>query len=63
MSQDPIFDIDSLIQARADLLREARALPPGGERNQKRQIAGSLKRLLQAQIKARDYSLRAASLH
>jgi hypothetical protein len=44
----PLFDISQLIQARTrtEFVREARALPPGSERNQKRQIALSLKRLL-----------------
>ena len=52
MPQHPyIFDADSLVQDRSDCLREARALAPGSERNQKRQVARSLKRLLDAQNK------------
>jgi hypothetical protein len=47
MSRHPhLFDIGQLIQARFEFLREARALPLGTERNQKRQIACSLKRLI-----------------
>jgi hypothetical protein len=42
MSQ--LFDIGQLIQARLECVREARGLPPGTERNQKRQIARSLKK-------------------
>jgi hypothetical protein len=42
----PLFDISQLIQARLEFVREARGLPPGTERNQKRQIARSLKRLI-----------------
>jgi hypothetical protein len=47
MSQ--LFDIGQLIQARLECVREARGLPPGTERNQKRQIARSLKRLIASQ--------------
>jgi hypothetical protein len=45
----PLFDISQLILARLEFVREARALPPGSERNQKRQIARSLKRLIGSQ--------------
>jgi hypothetical protein len=49
MTRQPyLFDVDSLIQARIEFVREARALPLGAERNQKRQIARSLKRLIAA---------------
>jgi hypothetical protein len=35
MTRHPyLFDIDSLIQARMEFIREARELPRGGERNQ-----------------------------
>ena len=40
------FQMDHLVQARLESVRAARALLPGSERNQKRQIAGSLKRLI-----------------
>lgn len=50
-----LFDIDSLIQARLELIRKARALAPGADRNQKRQIARSLKRLSTGRLK-RDRS-------
>jgi hypothetical protein len=47
MSRHPhLFDIGQLIQARLEFVREARGLPPGTERNQKRQIARALKRLI-----------------
>jgi hypothetical protein len=47
MSRHPhLFDVGQLIQARLGFVREARGLPPGTERNQKRQIARSLKRLI-----------------
>jgi hypothetical protein len=50
MTQDPnIFDMDSLIDVRLELVREARAMRPGPERNQKRQVARSLKRLIDNQ--------------
>ena len=42
------------MQARLGFLLEARALPVGGARNQKRQIARSLKRLTDNQMEARD---------
>jgi hypothetical protein len=42
---DPLYTIDELIEARRGLLRYARSLPPGPERNQRRQIALSLRRL------------------
>jgi hypothetical protein len=58
-----LFDIDHLTQARLELVREARALPPGPERNQKRQIARSLERLIEGQSQARDYSLRLVRKH
>ena len=38
-----------LIRSRRELVREARALPAGAERNQKRQIALSLRRLIDSQ--------------
>jgi len=54
MARHPIlFDMNHLLQARLELVREARALRPG-ERNQKRQVARALKRLIESQIKARD---------
>jgi hypothetical protein len=49
-----LFHVGQLIQARLEFVREARGLPPGTERNQKRQIARSLKRLISLQ--ARDSS-------
>jgi hypothetical protein len=64
MTQNPyLFDIDSLIQARLEFIREARAHPPGAERNQKRQVARSLKRLVERQMKTQNYSPRLASKH
>jgi hypothetical protein len=44
--QPDLFHIGQLIQARLEFVRAARGLPPGTERNQKRQIARSLKRLI-----------------
>jgi hypothetical protein len=45
----PIFDerhgIEELIAIRRDMLRYARSFPPGAERNQRRQIALSLRAL------------------
>jgi hypothetical protein len=62
MAQHPhLFDIDSLTEARVEFVQEARALPPGGERNQKLQIARSLKRPIEAQGRARTCSLRLVS--
>jgi hypothetical protein len=58
----PLFSIASLIQARVELVHEARALPRGAERNQKRQIARSLKGLTEAQSEARDYSRRVSRI-
>ena len=44
------FDIiDNLAIARKEFVREARTLLPGAERNQKRQIASSLKRLIEGE--------------
>jgi hypothetical protein len=48
------FDIGGLVQVRLETLREARSLPPGTARNQKRQIAQSLKGLIQHQMQMRD---------
>jgi hypothetical protein len=53
----------SVIQIRLEKAREARALPPGTERNQKRQVAQSLKRLIESQIQMRDNPPRRASRH
>jgi len=62
MTRHPhLFDIDDLIQARLEFVQEVRALPSGTERNQKRQVARSLKRLIQNQTQARDNSPRLAS--
>jgi hypothetical protein len=47
-----LFDIGDLMLIRLEFVREAHALPPGTERNQKRQIGRSLKRLIGNQ--ARD---------
>ena len=64
VAQHPhIFDVYQLMCARLEFLREARALPPGGDRNQKRQVARSLKRLTDSQIEARDRASRAADCH
>ncbi len=56
-----LFDIDQMILARAEFIREARELPLGAERNQKRQVARSLKRLIQTQAAARDSAVKAES--
>jgi hypothetical protein len=48
------FDIGGLVQVRLETLQEARSLPPGTARNQKRQIAQSLKRLIQHQMGMQD---------
>jgi hypothetical protein len=44
-----VFKTDSLVRSRREFIREAWALPIGSERNQKRQIARSLKRLIDGQ--------------
>jgi hypothetical protein len=49
--QPDLFHIGQLIQARLEFVRAARGLPPGTERNQKRQIARSLKRLISLQAR------------
>jgi hypothetical protein len=51
---DHLFDINELIEVRLETIHAARALPLGIERNQKRQIAQSLKKLIESQIQARD---------
>lgn len=57
------FDIRGLIEVRLETVREARALRPGIERNQKRQIAQSLKKLIESQIRVRDNPPRRASCY
>jgi hypothetical protein len=42
---EPLHTLDELVEARRGLLRYARSLPRGPERNQRRQIALSLRRL------------------
>jgi hypothetical protein len=49
-----LFDTNHLRQIRLDSLRKARALPSGPERNQRRQVARSLKSLADLQCRARD---------
>jgi hypothetical protein len=44
-----LFDPDELRRVRAEFLREARALPRGGERNEKRELARGLKDLTRIQ--------------
>jgi hypothetical protein len=39
------YTIEQLLQLRRQMLRFARSLPPGPERNDRRQIADSLRRL------------------
>ena len=55
------FDIGGLVQVRLETLQEARRLPPGTDRNQKRQIAQSLKKLIQHQMGMQDNPPRRAS--
>ena len=49
VQQLPAFEqrrsIEEFIQLRREMLRDARSLPPGAERNQRRQIALSLRGL------------------
>jgi hypothetical protein len=42
----PLYSLDELIEKRRIILRYARTFPPGAERNQRRQIAVSLRVLL-----------------
>ena len=64
MTRHPeFFDIRGLIQVRLEVIREARALSPGTERNKKRQIARSLKRLIESQVQVRDNPPRLVSRH
>ena len=42
---ESLYTLDDLIETRRGVLRYARSLPPGPERNQRRQIALSLRRL------------------
>jgi hypothetical protein len=44
-----LFDAADVRRVRAEFLREARALPPGDERNEKRQVARGLKYLIHIQ--------------
>jgi hypothetical protein len=41
----PLYCLEELIEKRRIVLRYARAFPPGAERNQRRQIAVSLRAL------------------
>ena len=43
---DTRYPMAYFVSLRRDMLRAARAVPPGPERNQRRQIAASLRRLL-----------------
>jgi aspartyl/asparaginyl beta-hydroxylase (cupin superfamily) len=62
MTRHPeLFDIRGLVRVRLETIREARALRPGIERNRKRQIAQSLKRLIESQVQVRDNQPRRAS--
>jgi hypothetical protein len=44
--QPRFVEIDTLVQLRADMVRGARSLPRGTERNQQRQIGRFLKTLI-----------------
>jgi hypothetical protein len=39
----PLYCLEDLIEKRRAILRYARSFPPGAERNQHRQVAGSLR--------------------
>jgi hypothetical protein len=39
----PLYCLDDLIEKRRNVLRYARSFPPGAERNQRRQVAVSLR--------------------
>jgi hypothetical protein len=43
--QDALYRVEELVELRRHVLRYARSVPPGGERNQHRQVALSLARL------------------
>jgi hypothetical protein len=43
LSNHPLYCLDDLIEKRRNVLRFARSLPPGAERNQRRQVAVSLR--------------------
>jgi hypothetical protein len=42
---EPRYSMRQLVEIRRTMLRYARSFPPGAERNQRRQIARSLRRL------------------
>jgi hypothetical protein len=64
MKQHPyLFDMNDLLQARLESVREARALPRGTERNQKLHIAWFLKKLIESKIQTRNDTHRRASRH
>jgi hypothetical protein len=46
----PLYSLDELIEKRRIILRYARTFPPGAERNQRRQIAVSLRMLLRNRL-------------
>ena len=43
--EEPRYTMNELIELRRQMLRYSRSIPPGPERNERRQIAQSLKRL------------------
>ena len=49
-SNHPLYCLDELIEKRPNILRYARSLPPGAERNQHRQIAVSLRVVFRTRI-------------
>jgi hypothetical protein len=49
-----LFDLDDLLQAQLDTLREARALRPGVKRDEKLHRARSLQKLIESQIQERE---------
>jgi hypothetical protein len=48
-SHHPLYCLDDLIEKRRNVLRYARAFPPGAERDQHRQVAASLRVLFRNQ--------------
>ena len=55
--------IEEFIQIRRDMLRYARSFPPGADRNQRRQIALSLRALFKNKVAGRRYMARSNVAH
>lgn len=57
-----LYSVEELVELRRNMLRYARAFPPGHERDRHRQVAVSLRKLFRGQNWLRTHTLEGAML-